>query len=428
MSAATNGTYIFDETSTIYDMSGNVIQSNVNLFCGSNPIPECAYGGFVGDPRIYYDLVGQRWIFSGIWVFGSNEPPTVNVLAVSQTSDPTGAWNKYQYLACGPTDTLEGSDQPHMGFNNQWIVVNSLCTVADNGYSLQVFDKQNLFGGGTLNLGTNWFEFQDQVTNDDGRLDNPVATYVSDAVERLTHGHVKKNGEYQVVYSHITGATDSPVYTPDTASTTIANFTGLSNNLAPAQAPSCTTDCSIQPSCCISSLVSGWVHSSGVYSDLNGNEVLVSANVSGWTAHSNTNVAEYVVENLSTNNSYASIVGSAGTGILSAEITAPTPGQIQANHVYTIWASSAPNFYPGFQYYLWNYYKNTLDGSGSFQGIDVPPPGSFEANRWLDFMTAAVPIPGQNAALFNGPIAIPAAGESCTTQTPNCESTFWYSD
>ena len=96
MSAATNGTYIFDETSTIYDMSGNVIQSNVNLFCGSNLIPECAYGGFVGDPRIYYDLVGQRWIFSGIWVFGSNEPPTVNVLAVSQTSDPTGAWNKYQ--------------------------------------------------------------------------------------------------------------------------------------------------------------------------------------------------------------------------------------------------------------------------------------------------------------------------------------------
>ena len=217
------------------------------------------------------------------------------------------------------------TDQPHMGFNNQWIVVNSLCTVADNGYSLQVFDKQNLFGGGTLNLGTNWFEFQDQVTNDDGRLDNPVATYVSDAVERLTHGHVKKNGEYQVVYSHITGATDSPVYTPDTASTTIANFTGLSNNLAPAQAPSCTTDCSIQPSCCISSLVSGWVHSSGVYSDLNGNEVLVSANVSGWTAHSNTNVAEYVVENLSTNNSYASIVGSAGT-----EYWAPrSPRQLQ---------------------------------------------------------------------------------------------------
>lgn len=174
-------------------MSGNVIQSNVDLFCGSNPIPECSYGGFACDQRIYYDLVSQRWIYSALWCFGTNEPPFYNVLAVSQTSDPTGAWNKYQYRTCGPSDTCPNqmgvlcADQPHMGFNDSWIVVNSFCNATYNGYSLQVLDKQNLYNGGSITFGTNWFDFQDQVTSDDGRQDNPVATYVSKDLELLTY-------------------------------------------------------------------------------------------------------------------------------------------------------------------------------------------------------------------------------------------------
>lgn len=164
-----------------------------------------------------------------------------------------------------------------------------------------------------------------------------------------------------------------------------------------------------------------------MYADTSNNEVLISADLSQWTAYANTNVAEYVVTNLATGTSYASVVGSAETGILGAEVTSPTPGYIQGNDAFTIWASSAPNFYPGYQYYKWNYYNNIDKGSGSFEGNDVPPAGSFGAGRWLDFMTAAVPIPGQDAVLFNGPIGIPPAGDTCTTQTPNCESIFWYS-
>jgi hypothetical protein len=422
MTGATNGLYIFDiYGGIVYDFTGDVIQSGIDLFCGSNPIPECSYGGFVGDPRVYYDLVAGRWIVSGLWVYGSNEPPGISVLAVSQTSDPMGAWDRYQYPTCGPGDSQDGGDQPHVGFNDKWIVVNSWCSASGaGGHSVQVFDKGNVYAGGALNFGVNWFDFQDQVTNGDGRADNPVASYVPASKEFLTYGHVNSNGKYQVVYSTISGPANAPVYTPDTKSVTISNFDGLLDGPTAANAPGCTS--------CLSSLVLGFIHSSGMYARPNGHHILASANVSTWTAYPNTNVAEFVVTDLAANSSYASVVGSPGTGILGAEIAAPPPAYIQAPEVYTIYASSAPNFYPGIQYYEWNYGTNEDPDSGSFQGGDVPPPGSFEAGRWLDYMTCAGPVPGQGGVLFSGPIGVPPAGESCTAQAPNCQSMFWYSN
>jgi hypothetical protein len=83
-------------------------------------------GGFFGpvsankpyDPRVVYDPFVNRWI-----VICADEPNNVILsrllIAVSQTSDPGGAWNFFSILS-GIGTWL---DYPTLGFNKNWIVV-----------------------------------------------------------------------------------------------------------------------------------------------------------------------------------------------------------------------------------------------------------------------------------------------------------------
>ena len=73
-------------------------------------------GTSAGDPRIQYDPNNQRWITVDISIKSSYGL----FIAVSQTSDPTGNWNEYQF------DAGSGSnipDFPSLGFNANWAVV-----------------------------------------------------------------------------------------------------------------------------------------------------------------------------------------------------------------------------------------------------------------------------------------------------------------
>ncbi|MEY2411916.1 MAG: hypothetical protein QOD84_522 [Acidobacteriaceae bacterium] len=94
----------------VYDKSGNALTGaeDLNSFFGlapqiiRKPNPnESIIGPFLSDPRCFYDHQTQRWFVSELEQDnGNNTGATgrnLNLLAVSQTSDPTGAFTVFQY-------------------------------------------------------------------------------------------------------------------------------------------------------------------------------------------------------------------------------------------------------------------------------------------------------------------------------------------
>ena len=104
----------------------------------------------VFDPKVLYDPYGQRWMTTAM---AQRLSPASSILVgVSQTSDPTGAWNLYRVDA--DTNNLAWVDFPSIGFNKDWIVVSAnmfptfftfgqLATV-----NIWAFNKTNLYTNG----------------------------------------------------------------------------------------------------------------------------------------------------------------------------------------------------------------------------------------------------------------------------------------
>ncbi len=106
------------------------------------------------DPHVKYDPVSNRWIL----VAQTNADNFSSLLvAVSQTNDPTGTWNRY----CIDVDAanLVMFDYPLIGFTSDWIVVTgNMFTLAGGAFSdhqIYIFDKANLYAGGAVTFGTN---------------------------------------------------------------------------------------------------------------------------------------------------------------------------------------------------------------------------------------------------------------------------------
>ncbi len=69
---------------------------------------------------------------------------------MSQTNDPTGAWNLYKVSV--DANGASWADYPTLGFNGDWIVVQAnVFTVSQGGYVgsyIYAFDKADLYAGG----------------------------------------------------------------------------------------------------------------------------------------------------------------------------------------------------------------------------------------------------------------------------------------
>ena len=84
-------------TISVYDKSGTALsQFSLNdLWTGSGRPCE-GYG--YGDPIVLYDSLADRWILTEFALpTGSGTPPWYLCIAVSQTPDPTGAYNLYDF-------------------------------------------------------------------------------------------------------------------------------------------------------------------------------------------------------------------------------------------------------------------------------------------------------------------------------------------
>ncbi len=127
----------------VQDRQGNVV-STVSLSGFWIPVG----GFFTFDPKILYDRTAGRWIF--VAMEGGDFFESAILLAVSQTSDPTGQWNYYR-IDADATDA-QWADYPSLGYNKDWIVVsaNMFPLVASAGQSVNVyaFNKADLYAGG----------------------------------------------------------------------------------------------------------------------------------------------------------------------------------------------------------------------------------------------------------------------------------------
>src|SRR5262249_48864227 len=162
------------------------------------PTGETALNGLT-DPRTLYDPYNNRWIV---------EMQTVTtgagdiLIGVSQTSDPSGAWNLFKFPA-GAT-----IDFPIVGFNKNWVVVtinkysnggafqNGICLVANYAQ----LPARTLSGTPFTQAANTHF------------CTAPCATYsaTSDPLYLVTH--LASSGATYAV-DRITGTAASPVYT-----------------------------------------------------------------------------------------------------------------------------------------------------------------------------------------------------------------------
>ncbi|HET6816421.1 MAG TPA: fibronectin type III domain-containing protein [Mycobacteriales bacterium] len=128
--------------------AGNTVFANLNNLCSSTND---------GDPQVVYDRLARRWVltqfaFDTTWPFGAPTPPYGQCVAVSQTSDPTGAYNVYSWDVGNFNGTDYFPDYPKLGVwpNGYYLTFNyfsgnNLSTF--NGAGLVILDRTAMLNG-----------------------------------------------------------------------------------------------------------------------------------------------------------------------------------------------------------------------------------------------------------------------------------------
>ena len=102
------------------------------------------------DPRVLFDPHYNRWIMVAD-CYGELATSQI-MIAVSQTSNPTGSWNMYKIATGSGTGSGHWLDFPNVGFNRNWIAVSgNFFQVTGSGSfiddSLYIFDYTSMMTG-----------------------------------------------------------------------------------------------------------------------------------------------------------------------------------------------------------------------------------------------------------------------------------------
>jgi chitodextrinase len=179
---------MINSLTTIYDKSGNKIGDSF----ASNAIWDGIGGNCEaynqGDPVVLYDEVADRWLASQ-FAFPDSLASFSQCVAISQTGDPTGAWNRYEFSF----DGIGFNDYPKHG-----IVSDSITMIANlfrprgpfnfsfAGTFLGVMDKASMYAGQPatmigFNIGNGEFGFVAGDRDGAGNVPALFATAMSSA-------------------------------------------------------------------------------------------------------------------------------------------------------------------------------------------------------------------------------------------------------
>ena len=159
---AVGGGYVLHGTNSglvIYDKKGNYVEG-VSQKCFNDGI----------DPKMFYDVHNKVFVFDLWWYYDKAKTKPVNI-SVSETSNPTGAWNTY---AVSRTAEVDGGG---IGYSKKWIGY-SYPGGEENTFILRMADAQSQVRPATI------YHFK-------GSLGNPV--FMQDALDDLYFFIVKNN-------------------------------------------------------------------------------------------------------------------------------------------------------------------------------------------------------------------------------------------
>jgi len=142
-------------TFAVYDKAGTMLAgpSAIGDLWAGFAINDCT--GASGDPVVLYDRQADRWILSqfttsGLNANGSyNGTPFYNCVAISQTSDPTGAYYRYAFVTTEPNGTLFFPDYPKYGVWNDSYLLTSrdFGPTVEYGISVYALEKTKMLVG-----------------------------------------------------------------------------------------------------------------------------------------------------------------------------------------------------------------------------------------------------------------------------------------
>ena len=126
------------------------------------------------DPKVVYDPYNDRWMMTAVADYNQNSSAVL--VGVTQTGDPTGAWNLYRVNINTNAVSPKWANYPNIGFNKDWIVVAVTAYPISSGLQesqLYVFSKTNLYANGNGSYrrlaSTNFASY--------GVVQEPCATY-----------------------------------------------------------------------------------------------------------------------------------------------------------------------------------------------------------------------------------------------------------
>ena len=193
----------------------------------------------VADPHIHFNKYTNRWIMIAQSITSATSAVLV---AVSQTSDPSGNWIRYAFDV--DASNTNWFDYPLVGFNQNWLVVaaNNF-TVAANAFAgsqIFIFDMASLTAGSAINIGVN----AQVITNNtaQGGSLSPVTVYETGApTNTMNILQAWNGGALALRLTTLTGSIPSVTWNTGTAaypigSTAWAGTSGITNNNSSPQA------------------------------------------------------------------------------------------------------------------------------------------------------------------------------------------------
>ena len=180
--------------------------------------PGYSISGNTFDPRIHFDRASGRW-FTSVNDGLGNQLNSGMLIAVSQTSDPTGPWNRFRFDA--DNTNTRWADYQVLGVSRDWVTLsNNMFPISSGSASISFLTvpKASLLAGNSS--GSQYI--QPANANDHGFTAHPA----SDLAGTSATGYVLSN--YNGSFLRISRITGS-VNTPSITGTAFISVTNLGN-------------------------------------------------------------------------------------------------------------------------------------------------------------------------------------------------------